>query len=443
MNKRICGILLAAVILAVAVCGCGTAAQGPAAETSGTKSEAEGELSVYAIASDDKVDQYIKDFNTVYKNVKVEKRVFETQEEFDETVRTELSDGTGPDVILFDEKTSLDLFKMARDDVFLALDDKMGIQDGLKEEDYLPGTLESGKVDGVQYILPLTFVVPTVLYNADEETGLEASPVISFEEWAEALEHNLERFQDDPERCASIGGPLYEFVLVSSGALPLYDLEGTAELHEERVRAATEIIKKWSEDAPKIERIVKNYDSDLAARYALFSSMQPDFFNMAWAQLGYHQRVEHEDFAVAAVEPSEEEGLTARVASYGVVTKNAGEFAYEFLRSAMDCAAITNPKKLYGMSLNKNVLEYQIQHYTTSVVTTVTADGAIVYLSGLTPEVSENLRQLIDGITDVKIYHQKILALYRESFEPYLEEDMEFEYCYQEFENSLDLYLAE
>lgn len=444
MKKRFLSFLLAGTILAFSLWGCGNASQEASAPDASVKaSDAEGELSVYAVASDAKVDRYIEEFNLIYKNVKVEKRTFETQEEMDEKVKTELSAGKGPDVIIFDSATSLDVIKMAKNGAFQPLDEKMAVNNNLKAEDYLPGALDAGKVNGKQYILPLTFTIPTVLYNADEETGLEAASMISFEEWKSALEHNLERYRDDSERCASVGGPLFDFVLISSGALPLYDLEGSVELDPEKIENAVEICKIWYEDTSKVQRIVQTYDSQGADHFALFSTLNPDIFNTVWGQQAYQQHVNHEDFAIAGVKPSEAEGLTARVSSYGVIPKNAGDFAYEFLRCAMDTPAVTNLTATYGMSLSKNVSDYMLQHYTEAMNTKNTSDGAVIYLSGYTAEVSENLSQLLAGITDVKLYNQRVITIFKESFTPYLEGNKEYEDCYQEFQNKLNLYLTE
>lgn len=438
MKKIIFALMLIACIL---LTGC-TNTEQVSKEQSEVGSKAEGSLSVYALQSDDKVDAYIKDFNIQHKNVKVEKRGFETQEEMDETVKTELNAGKGPDVIIFDARSSLDLVKLAKNGAFMPLDDKISQNDNLKAENYLPGTLDAGKVDGKQYLLPLTVTFPAVMYNADEEIGLEAAPVLSYDAWAQALESNLARFQNDSERCASMGGHVIEFALLSSGVLPLTG--DSQELNKDKIKAVTELIKKWDEDrTQKREAVLKYGESAVADHYALYSVIVPDLLNEAWARLGYHQYVKQENFTVSVVKPSEEEGLIPRVASSGVLTKNAGEVAYDFLRSAIDCYARSNAEATYGMSPNKSVIQKMIETYEKQVITKNTQDGASIVFGGLNPQMSGSLKEIFEAVTEVKIYNQKIIDIYTESFTPYLQGEKAYEDCYTEFENKIKLYFSE
>ena len=177
-------------ILGLFLCGCGSGKEEQ-------DLKAEGELTFYCMEDDERAALYMFEFKSRYPNITVNRVTFDDSSKMDDKVKTELNAGTGPDVILFSSKNSLDVLDMAKQGAFLALNEEMAEDKLLEEDDYLPGTFEAGKVDGKVYALPITFSIPFLTYDKTEELGFEPGPVISFEEYCEAIAEDIERLKGD------------------------------------------------------------------------------------------------------------------------------------------------------------------------------------------------------------------------------------------------------
>ena len=99
--------ILAAAILCASAAGCTGTSQKVEIK------EPEGELSVYYVTSKSPaVRQMLDSFKTDNPNIKLNVEGFFTAEEMDNRLATELTSGKGPDVMVFDTSTSMDLTKM-------------------------------------------------------------------------------------------------------------------------------------------------------------------------------------------------------------------------------------------------------------------------------------------------------------------------------------------
>ena len=192
MRKRILLVIAACLLLS----GCGDA-RPPAVKADPA---AELEISLYCTADNANVDAYIWEFRDTYKNVTVNKTVFDTIEQFDETVANELNAGKGPDVVLFSPHTSLDLMQMAKNGAFAPLDAYMEISDApANAETYIAGTFEAGKIGDKQYILPVSITVPFLAYGLHRSYPFEAEPILPFIVFRDAVYGDIEQFRDDEE----------------------------------------------------------------------------------------------------------------------------------------------------------------------------------------------------------------------------------------------------
>ncbi|MBO5199474.1 MAG: extracellular solute-binding protein [Lachnospiraceae bacterium] len=403
----------------------------------------EDQLNLYCMSNDVNVDQYITAFRVHYGNITVNKTTFEDSTQMDEKLKSELNAGKGPDIIIFDEQTGLDVLGMAKNGAFQALDDKMIEDDSLNTETYLPGTFEAGKVDGKQYVLPLTFSVPYLTYDKTADLGFDSETVIPFEKYCEVIEANVEALKDN-----DYYGTLYcqhGYFDVVMGAAQAFDIELEEQnimIDSQRLKMAVNGFATYVSQLEKMAKVFTLYvkeDSDIAERSSFICHTNPDVTHYAWFWENLYREAGKDKMGISIIGDADGNGVTATVNRYGVLTKDAESYAYEFLRVAMDAKLYSNKLAEYGMSLNKENIAWQIKRHrqTTSVYQSIA-------MRGLTEEIEEQLVELYDSITDVRIPNPVVRKLCYESFFAYMFENSKtYEECYKEFEQKFNLYVGE
>ena len=114
-------------------------------------------------------DSAMIDYLQNYQDVDLDVEYFETYDDVNERLNTELMSGEGPDVLLFNSLYSdVDPYKMAGSGMFLALDEQVAELDG---EAYFSELLDAGKVNGHQYYIPLSWNVLQVYSTPEKVTG--------------------------------------------------------------------------------------------------------------------------------------------------------------------------------------------------------------------------------------------------------------------------------
>ncbi|SEW22685.1 extracellular solute-binding protein [[Clostridium] fimetarium] len=114
-------------------------------------------LTVYYV----KNTAYFEEALTFYKqlNTKIVLNMvaFEKEEELSEKLATDMATGTGPDVILFSDSTTLDVYKSCKGDNFADLSSYFSKDETYTDDKYFKNVIENIKTDGKQYIVPFTF----------------------------------------------------------------------------------------------------------------------------------------------------------------------------------------------------------------------------------------------------------------------------------------------
>ncbi|MBO5199485.1 MAG: extracellular solute-binding protein [Lachnospiraceae bacterium] len=414
-----------------------------AAESASGKEDAlaEGELTLYCMADDVKVNQYIASFRTKYKNIKINKTTFDDSEQMDERVKTELNAGGGPDIIIFSEQNNLDVLSMAKTGAFLALDDKAANDVLLDADAYLPGTFEAGKVDGNLYILPLTFSVPFLTYDKTAALGFEPATVIGFEEYCKAIASDAERLQEDDAHATLY---CWDYFKAIFDAAQVYDIsreEQSITIHSEGLRLAVEEYTQFVKQVEKLNNVLTLYikaDTDMAERITFQYHTNPDVTHYVWFWENIYREAGAE-LGLSLVGKADGSGVSAIASSYGVVTRNAAPYAYEFLRTAMDTDANSGKQAEYAMSLKKENIAYQIDRHRYASSTYQS-----IQMKGLTDEMAEELTEFYNSITEVVIDNPVLRSMCKKSFNPYAYYGSStYEECYQQFEQKLNLYVGE
>ena len=150
MKKRVLILVLLAVLVCLAGCG------------------KKAELTVYVVDTEPLYVAALETFQTANPDVNLVVEKFSDYAAMNDRLNTELMSGKGPDVLLLNSyQSDLDAGKLAQSGAFLPLDDFMAELDG---GSYYTVITDAGKVDGKQYLLPLSWNVLQAYCSADLPT---------------------------------------------------------------------------------------------------------------------------------------------------------------------------------------------------------------------------------------------------------------------------------
>lgn len=404
-----------------------------------------GELSIYYLAEDQNVKSYITSFTNKFPEITVSERSFEDSAQMDEVVANELNAGKGPDVIIFSIKNSLDVLRLAKSGAFACLDESVKADEELLPQNYLQGALDAGKMDGKQYIMPLTFRLPVVFYDEVPDLGLQGKPIITFDQLASALDTNLTRFAKDENHGAVVYTSFFVPLMAADDAIVLTDNNRKVEYDDARLEQMLSVMQKMNGQVDKISSIIAKYggkDIDVVGRFALDLDNPADLVHRTWLMNNYYANSQAEDFHVSAISQGEDGEVSAVLNSYGAVTKNADSKAYDFLRIAMDTSLVSNKNAAYSLPLRRDALWMQIGLHKTATSTFQSKDGP-VNMGGLPNALEEDLKAILNGVTKVKIFNTRVSDILIDSFYPYLEETKPYEDCLKDFKQKMELYATE
>ena len=210
-SKKVTAILLAAVIAVLPPCMTGCNSQ------KGQAGAAKGVLTVYYYDRPDNAlyPDALDYFAALHPKLKVNIVRFDKAADMDFRISTELGAGKGPDVMLFfANDTTLDTNKMAKNGAFADLSPyfKQSGKEaassssgaGQPSSKYFKGILESGQVNGKQYLVPLYTEVQTVDATKEQlkRGGITPGDPLTFDGLSQMLMKEIARVSRDPDYAA-------------------------------------------------------------------------------------------------------------------------------------------------------------------------------------------------------------------------------------------------
>ena len=411
---------------------------------------AELTLSLYCTADNLMVDQYILAFEDKYKNVTVEKKVFDDTSQFDETLANELNGGKGPDVVLFTANTSLDVMQMAKNGAFASLNSYLDdSEDPLKPENYIASSLDAGKIGEEQYLLPLSVAVPFLWYNTGGDPAFENQPVLPFETFQSVFYSETEKYQNETDQAAFYCGSIVPF-LYTSGVFTFSEDREKLNYDEAQLKGFLDFLKDVQTDyRQKGEKLVRQYGTsfiDILNHFQYTYSAFGNFVYMAHGLNAANQTIHNSEIGISALTEYGSDTLSAYLGAYGAVNKNAGEktaYACDFLRMSMDYTP-KSPKECAQAELSVN--KYSIYEQITMLkgnLPDASYEGIQIHNVGLSDKLAQDLTNITDSIQYVEIPNPKIRGLFTECFTSYLEGKGDYEACLTDFEQRVNLYLTE
>ena len=425
-KAKAAGILLLSAILTLTACN------------TGSKSDEKGPLTVYRVESD---ALYMSALDTYQKeNPDLEIKTFPTYQEMKDQLNTELMSGKGPDVLLYNSLYSEnDPLKLANSSAFLPLDEYVK---ELSPDGYFGTVLEAGKIDGTQYLMPLSWNVPLAYTGKSLAEGQNYLDQIFFD----ILPAEAKRLESDSEAspCSIQFGRAdgINFVAEMAGT-PVINNNGEIAIDQESFRRVAELTKLLVESNSKIN--AQKYGNDFASvgsHYSFFLENYSFMHNLRFYQVVFHTAF-NEDMVMYPIRQPDG-GVTAQVINYGAVNANSKnpDGAWDLLKAIADAPCTMDYGKyeknsVYYTPVNVSVYEECVKELFLQRARIKNTREA------LNEENSEILRAFPEKVTSALIPNPSVGALVQDCMNPYLTGDKDFESCYQDLTSKLELYLDE
>lgn len=449
--KKLTAILLCLCLL-LPLAGCTGQNSAPADSDTATGKQT---LTIYYVQTNNEVAyaetmQNLRgDFLKSHPDMLIDNVTFATNEELDEQLVNDLNRGTGPDVVLFSSKTTLDLQKLARSGAFFPLDpylEKMRDEGTYDPEDILPAALAGCRMDEKQYLLPITYKSVN-LYGIKpvfDDYGVDLGRT-SWQDFLKALgAYTASTGRDMPaaiKRLVTDEYPDYEKTftqtLLAASGLELVDYENKkVTVDEGTFRDLIEMCKVLYA-AQTVDMNDPFYEEDF---FAYFDTSSSQLLNYLWNTTLFTDYEREAAFypLPTANDPS---AYSVLASSFGVVTKDSKipEIACDFLVRYVKHFAPTTPGLLpwQHTSVSADNVNGWIEQYKSGYLFNTRERE---YLSD---EDANMILGLYHDIASYKLPNAKIAGMIDSEFLSYFEDNESYETCRENFLRKLSLYLEE
>lgn len=377
---------------------------------------------------------------------------FSSPGEMDEAVVNALNTNTGPDVVLFDHTTTLDVRKMARSGAFLPLDDEMAASETYKQENYQPAVLDAGIIDGAQLFFPISFFAQPQVITESKLAAYGLTPgETTLEEYYNALFSHAEKNKDDP---AAVGVVDWLILRQLARITPAQMMPFTTGVDiqqavnepdgKEKIKTVVDWIKlleaqdeKYIASDPQAGAL--NWDEML-----IYTTTGYDLIVGSYVLLTPMEELRQESaeaFLFPTINsPTETSSLATLFAAATKDCKNTGA-AFAFMQAVAD--------RYYNVRVtNENPMWYTPAKRSNNQKA---ADAYALFGGNLgstkyrpfTEEESQQLMSYFDNITACHLPDPKSTAFIESEFAPYFSGAADFDSCYETFLRKMQLYVNE
>lgn len=449
LKKVVAGLLAGAMLCSVA--GCSSNPQKVELKNP------DGTLKVY-YQNNTNTRSAIDEFAKEHPNLNLELEGFSNLEEMDNRISTEMNSGQGPDVMVMNLTTSLDLNKMMSGKNLLDLKPWLEKDDSFQTENYYP-VLNAGELEGKQVIMPLSFnmmfgittqeLLDEAGIGLNTQTGELKDYLNALESAVNWKEENYLTFSAPAKNAATLCTLLSDFTGRS-----LVDVT-TKEVHiPEELKQIADIVRQSNAILEAEQAVIsKTYANDFVGRarhtimtlYNVYPLVDTKLFDEAYRQ---DEPMEPRFFALPTHEGSDTyHAMVMDLACVNANTKNANA-AYQLVRYLMDYDAPlpqnSQQASSVGIPVNRSVLEGQIQDTMTIGGQNIRSAGGLIPVSPLSEEHAQKVRDCLDRISSVSLFNPKVTQIFSDCMGPYLDgTTSDYEGCVKELENKLKLYVNE
>jgi len=415
-------------------------------------------LTVYYV----KNTAYFKDALSLYKelNTKIVLNivVFETEEELSEKLATDMATDTGPDVILFSDSTTLDVYKSCKGDNFADLSSYFSKDKNYTDDLYFKNVIENMKTDGKQYIVPFTFNFTAYGMKKSIADKLQIEKIDSDMNYTDFMSNILayqkqlaQMENNEGSTVASIGygtgatmGSMGQ--MMRSMGINMIDENGNIRITKSEFQSITSVLKELADQYEKKGESANTTVTGFA-RTGLDSSYfyngpVPVFFPILNSMLD----VNYSDSLMFTGVPStgEVKGYDASIKAFGVAN-NASKFKkedYQLLKYLMDYNYKLDFWADFGMSVNKKEFSdiyNEAQHGNKQY----DFGGNVFMTAPWSEETKGSYEDLVNNIVTSSLPNIQVENIVWENMKDYFMGTNEFDKCYDKMISQLKIYAQE
>ncbi len=413
--------------------------------------EATDKLTVYANEDNLKslLDPAIRIFRELYPDVAVDYQIC-GQDEYVERIRAELPAGRGPDLVLLDSGTLLDIYKTMSTGIFADLNPYFAADDEIDLADFLAPVMDGGMMHGKRFLAPISYDTPLLATTRSilEEIGMSEEAVTTCDGFIEAARRFRELHPDGDlyiDTCQV--EPYYANIraLVLNFGFDLINYEkNEVEVDETLFRQCMDLVKLYDDPDYDENDMSKMYLADrtymigggLALKTCLFD-------NVTLSLLGLEQKLynlsERGEELILLAQTDQHDGVTAELCYNAAIPEGAAN-----KRNAWRLLKILLSDEIQGgQDPDRFNLPYFWVGYPVRRESIKPYLSTDISLMGVSDEDTECFIAAVQSPTDAlllpKIYRQYIM----DSFLPYIRGDKPWEQCWKQFMNTLELYKDE
>jgi len=420
------GLILSIIMLAVIFTGCG-----------------KKQLTVYVVETDALYRQAVETF--LPEDSQLEVVSFESYEQMEERLSAELLSGKGPDVILFNSNLgTTDPYKLVTGNSLMALDEMVA---GLSSDEYFTQILNAGQMNGHQFFLPLSwnFLQAYSSQDAIENKGYSADMYSSLDAERQALAQNA----DYSDASWLIGHPDVLNYLMEIAGQEVVDYEnGQLVIDESEVLETADFIRPVYLNSAKNKAIRDGHTNDFAwsaDHFTYFIEDYPFMNNLRYYQSVFPNLINKEMYFAPFTE-RDSDSITAQVVQYGAINaqtqhkEDAWKLLCYILNTVPETQAFSKyvTERVYYAPVNRASYQACIDDLCSSV-----GPGPEKNVSPLSEENAVILQEIPSRVEKAVLPNTALGMLMQESMLPYMKEQDNFESCYGDLLQRLNLYLGE
>ena len=363
----------------------------------------------------------------------------------------ELLSGKGPDVILLNQNSHLDIQRLAKNGALLDLQWMLSADGTFSLNDYFSPLMDACKMDGLLIALPFSFSLPHLM------TGEE-----KLREFSSGLDHPsfgelLDLMREEQARIAGQDRTLLAIMTRRSDmTLALCQASGIEigeEIDEEAFRQVADFIRAFYDGLPQLQSITQRYRNDFVSAVGRIDWLLEDYqmpsnlrYYAAYYSLGLNDRL------LAYPIPDFRDGgrLYAQIAQYGVVSSGTkrGQEAYALLRFLMDYPASQafsrfDTAEALEIPARRALAQANIQ----SAMDTAGGNAMISKrrrpIPALDAAYGEEIKEWYDQIAGAYLPNRTLGDMIEACMTPYYQQGAEFSACFRQLQNTLWIYLNE
>ncbi len=371
----------------------------------------EKKLEVYYLKGHDYYGTALGEFNRLYGSAyPIKITAFETDEELQNQLTTEIAAGKGPDVVLISAESGFDIYKAVKSGNIEELTPYFANDNSFQADDYYSSVMECTSEWGGQYIVPFTFNLEVLFVEEAQlkEIGYEVEGINNFTDFVNMIEEfkkngAAERLSLYTLSHGRSANSLMGRFLINSG-LKIVDEQGNISEDLEDTQTIMKLLSVLEEDyASKPDVLSRQSDISFDKTICLSSNgnypilqlmaqsiagtiLDTEYIALPWKNMG------------GTYQPS--------VCDYGFVNRNSSqkEAAYILLKYLMDYEIPFGLQ--YPISVSRKVVDSELSMLDhTEMFALRRTDGSNIYTEFLDESTREEIEAVLDNMGIAVLYN--------------------------------------